>query len=247
MNLQQRVKEFLQEEKETTVKHLAGMHNQKLHGNRGGATGVREGAANYGIPKSTLYKLVRKSDNVIIAEGSKKNISSMQKKTPGTFVGLTTSKIGEKFGAGNNLPNAASFVGKGLPGDYARAVAKTLDEFDFSPSSFGGVIKGHLKTMIHRVGFFNDDLKTYNSSRAPNETRPNLKSALAAKKNLEVSYNKLVSIVESRKDMKLSVQLDRIDKMIKSVGGNEKLVKKPEYGLWTEFDFGGDNFSSFTP
>jgi hypothetical protein len=52
------------------------------------------------IPKSLLYKLVRKSDNVIIAEGSAKVIVSLRKRTPNTFVGVGSpaSSIGKVFG-----------------------------------------------------------------------------------------------------------------------------------------------------
>ena len=51
------------------------------------------------IPKSIAYKLVRKSDNVIIAEGSKKEMLALMKKTPGTFLGLSSSqsRLGEVF------------------------------------------------------------------------------------------------------------------------------------------------------
>ena len=36
--LKERIKEFLAEEEQETLKHLPGRHNQKLHGNRGTAT-----------------------------------------------------------------------------------------------------------------------------------------------------------------------------------------------------------------
>jgi hypothetical protein len=46
------------------------------------------------IPKSTSYKLVK--DNVVIAEGSKKDMMKLMKKTPDTKVWLTSIKIGCK-------------------------------------------------------------------------------------------------------------------------------------------------------
>ena len=50
------------------------------------------------IPKSTTYKLVRIVDNVIIAEGSKKNIDALARKTPGTYKAIShTLKVGDVF------------------------------------------------------------------------------------------------------------------------------------------------------
>lgn len=51
------------------------------------------------IPKSLIYKLVRKADNIIIAEGNKKDIQKLAKKNPDSFVGIGSHKstIGEKF------------------------------------------------------------------------------------------------------------------------------------------------------
>lgn len=49
------------------------------------------------IPKSTAYKLVRKNDNIVVAEGSAKTIRSLQKNTPATYIVLTDIKVGEKF------------------------------------------------------------------------------------------------------------------------------------------------------
>lgn len=43
------------------------------------------------IPKSTCYKLVRNSDNTIIAEGSSKNMARLQRANPGTRVWLSGS------------------------------------------------------------------------------------------------------------------------------------------------------------
>jgi hypothetical protein len=56
------------------------------------------------IPKSLCYKLVNKSDNIIIAEGNAKDMMRLRKRTPKTFVGLgmTRSQIGDTFG--NDTP-----------------------------------------------------------------------------------------------------------------------------------------------
>jgi len=43
------------------------------------------------IPKSIIYKLVRLSDRIIIAEGNKKEMQSLRKKTAGTIVYLSGS------------------------------------------------------------------------------------------------------------------------------------------------------------
>lgn len=56
------------------------------------------------IPKSLIYKLVRKTDNLIIAEGNAKEIIKLRKNTPGTFagVGSPNSQIGQTFGNSSN-------------------------------------------------------------------------------------------------------------------------------------------------
>lgn len=52
------------------------------------------------IPKSIYYKLVRKSDYMILAEGNKKEMWRLVKKTPGTFVGIASPlpQVGTYFG-----------------------------------------------------------------------------------------------------------------------------------------------------
>lgn len=52
------------------------------------------------IPKSLLYKLARKSDGVIIAEGNAKEMRALRKKTPGTQVWISSPKsaLGQTIG-----------------------------------------------------------------------------------------------------------------------------------------------------
>ena len=49
------------------------------------------------IPKSIIYKLVRLSDRIVIAEGNKKDMHSLRKKTAGCVVYLSgpTSQLGK--------------------------------------------------------------------------------------------------------------------------------------------------------
>lgn len=75
------------------------------------------------IPKSLIYKLVRKSDNKIIAEGNAKDIVRLRKHTPETFVGVGSplTAIGQTFGNPSNYALIQKFdmvVGEGA-GQYA--------------------------------------------------------------------------------------------------------------------------------
>jgi len=51
------------------------------------------------IPKSAVYKLIQKSDNIIIAEGSSKEIERLFKKDKkNTYMGLShIYKVGDVF------------------------------------------------------------------------------------------------------------------------------------------------------
>jgi hypothetical protein len=56
------------------------------------------------IPRSIIYKLVRRADNIILAEGNAKDIIKLRKITPGTFVGVgsLSPAVGKIFG--NSTP-----------------------------------------------------------------------------------------------------------------------------------------------
>ena len=71
------------------------------------------------IPKSLIYKLVRKSDNIIIAEGNHKEIQKLQKVQTDCFIGIGSylPSIGEKFGTPSEVVQPASLMveGEGAP------------------------------------------------------------------------------------------------------------------------------------
>lgn len=54
------------------------------------------------IPKSIIYKLVRKSDGLILAEGNKKEMHRLQKKIVNTRIWISASRpmVGEYLKAG---------------------------------------------------------------------------------------------------------------------------------------------------
>ena len=51
------------------------------------------------IPKSIIYKAVRKSDHIVIAEGNKAEMKKLTKKnkTLSLMIGSTRSQLGEKL------------------------------------------------------------------------------------------------------------------------------------------------------